>query len=330
MDEQRIKWYRIPVEKEKLAELNRRSDLRGFFQCGSLLLLAVLTGTACFLAWQAGDWRLILPSFFLHGTLVSFFGPPATIHELSHGTPFKSQKINEFFIRIFSFLSWTNFVFFRTSHAKHHQLTLHKGRDLEIVLPLKIRPVDVLYWFAFNPSYVSQVLKMHLRHARGIIQGEWEERIFTPDNPENRKALIQWARIMMVGHLVLAVLFIMIGEPILILIVQFPFYAGWLANLVGFPQHAGLKSDIDDFRYLCRTMTVSPVPAFLYWNMNYHTEHHMYPAVPFWRLPELHRLLRHDMPVPNKGLLSAWREIITIQRRQKIEPGYTFDQFERK
>ena len=330
MNEQRIKWYRIPVEKEKLTELNRRSDLHGFLQCGSLLLLGTLTGSGCYAACQTGNWLWILPAFFVHGTLISFFGPPAAIHELSHGTPFKTKFLNELFFRIFGFLSWTNFVFFRTSHPHHHQLTLHKGRDLEIVLPLHFRPVDALYSLTFNPFWVIQQLKTHLRHSLGKIEGEWESRIFPEADIANRRALSSWARILLLGHLALAGIFIATGQWILIPIVQLPFYCSWLAILCGFPQHAGLKSDIDDFRYLCRTMLISPIPRYFYWNMNYHTEHHMYPAVPFWKLPELHRLLRHDMPVPNKGLLSAWKEILRIQKRQKTEPGYAFDQFERK
>ena len=330
MDEQRIKWYRIPVEKEKLAELNRRSDLRGFLQCGSLLLLGALTGSGCYAAYQTGSWLWILSAFFVHGTLISFFGPPAAIHELSHGTPFKTKFWNELFIRIFGFLSWTNFVFFRTSHPQHHQLTLHKGRDLEIVLPMRFRPVDALYSLTFNPFWIIQQLKTHLRHSLGKIEGEWESRIFPEADAGNRRALINWARVLVIGHLALAILFIATGQWILIPIIQFPFYCSWLAILCGFPQHAGLKSDIDDFRYLCRTMLLSPIPRYLYWNMNYHTEHHMYPAVPFWKLPELHRLLQHDLPVPNKGILSAWKEILLVQKRQKTEPDYAFDQFERK
>jgi fatty acid desaturase len=329
MNDDRISWYRIKLEKETLSDLNRRSDLRGLLQCGSLILTATVTGSLCFLAWSTGRWPLIMAAFLLHGTILSFLEPTAAIHELSHGTSFKNKKWNEFFIRIFSFLSWTNFVFFRTSHAKHHQLTLHTGRDLEIVLPIKVRPVDVLYWFTFNPVYVFQALKTHLRHARGIIRGEWEEHIFPESDAKNRQVLMRRARILVFGHLALAVLFIAVGHPILILIVQFPFYGSWLANLCGVPQHAGLKSDIDDFRYLCRTMVLSPIPAWLYWNMNYHTEHHMYPAVPFRKLPKLHRLLAHDMPKPNRGLLHAWKEIIAIQKKQKTDPDYGFDPFER-
>ena len=38
------------------------------------------------------------------------------------------------------------------------------------------------------------------------------------------------------------------------------------------------------------------VVRFLYWHMNYHIEHHMYAAVPCYRLGRLHRAIRHELP----------------------------------
>lgn len=43
-------------------------------------------------------------------------------------------------------------------------------------------------------------------------------------------------------------------------------------------QHAGLSDNVPDFRLCCRTMILNPFFRFLYWHMNYHTEHHMYAA----------------------------------------------------
>ena len=31
---------------------------------------------------------------------------------------------------------------------------------------------------------------------------------------------------------------------------------------------------------------------FFYWNMNYHVEHHMYAAVPYYNLPKLRKAIR--------------------------------------
>jgi len=325
----RIKWYRTPVERETLKELNQRSDLRGFLQAVPALLLCTLTGYNCYAAYQSGMWFWILGAFFLHGTVMSFNGPAAATHELSHGTPFKTKFWNEFFIRIFSFLSWTNFVFFRTSHSKHHQLTLHTGRDLEVVLPVRIRLRDLLYALTFDPLAIFNRIKTQVQFCFGKIEGEWPLRLFPEEDAKGRKELRNWARVLVAGHFALTVLFIAMGQWILIPIILLPLYGGWLAMLCGALQHAGLQSDRDDFRYTSRTILISFIPRRLYWNMNYHIEHHMYAAVPFWKLPKLHDLIKHDSPTPNKGLFSAWKEILKIQRRHKTEPDYVFDQFDR-
>jgi len=44
-----------------------------------------------------------------------------------------------------------------------------------------------------------------------------------------------------------------------------------------------------DLRHNTVTVT-SPVIGFLWANITYHVEHHMYPRVPFYRLPKLHRM----------------------------------------
>ena len=61
---------------------------------------------------------------------------------------------------------------------------------------------------------------------------------------------------------------------------------------------------------------------FLYMNMNYHVEHHMFPLVPFHALPRLHEAIKDDCPTPYPNLYTAWREIILVTIRQLKDPGY--------
>jgi fatty acid desaturase len=52
-------------------------------------------------------------------------------------------------------------------------------------------------------------------------------------------------------------------------------------------QHSGMNRDADDFRRNSRTVLLGPFNAFLYSNMNFHCEHHMFPGVPYYHLPLL-------------------------------------------
>ena len=64
-------------------------------------------------------------------------------------------------------------------------------------------------------------------------------------------------------------------------------------------EHTGCSEDRNGLTNTRTTLASWPV-RFLMWNMPYHAEHHLYPAVPFHRLPDLHRLiaerLRHVTP----------------------------------
>ena len=65
-----------------------------------------------------------------------------------------------------------------------------------------------------------------------------------------------------------------------------------------------------------------PVCRFIYWNMNYHVEHHMFPMVPYHALPKLHEVIKHDLPAPiSDRSWTAYREMIPAFLRQLRKEG---------
>jgi hypothetical protein len=97
-------------------------------------------------------------------------------------------------------------------------------------------------------------------------------------------------------------------------------YGSWLQFIYGHTQHAGLAENVLDHRLNSRTIYLNPVNRYLYWEMNYHVEHHMFPLVPYHNLARLHELIKGDMPKPYSGLLEAWREIVPALVRQWKDP----------
>ena len=67
---------------------------------------------------------------------------------------------------------------------------------------------------------------------------------------------------------------------------------------------------------------MNPINRYLYWNMGYHLEHHMFPLVPYHALGKLHEIIKADTPTPYNGLLAAYREIIPAVVRQSKDPDY--------
>jgi fatty acid desaturase len=102
-------------------------------------------------------------------------------------------------------------------------------------------------------------------------------------------------------------------------------YGAWVHVMTGLTQHAGLPENVLDHRLNCRTVYMNPVLRFIYWNMNYHVEHHMFPMVPYHRLQELHEEMRKFCPPPYPGVIAAYREIIPAILRQVKEPGWSIE-----
>jgi fatty acid desaturase len=75
---------------------------------------------------------------------------------------------------------------------------------------------------------------------------------------------------------------------------------------------------------VCHTVKVNPLIGFLYWHMNYHAEHHMYAAVPFFNLAGFHNAIRGDMQMPQKSCLACIRLLVQIKKRQKDDPSYVY------
>jgi fatty acid desaturase len=322
-----IGWYRTHIDNKVLQELHARSDLLAFAQSlGHLGLLAITGGTAWYAAGR-WPWPLVVLIVFLHGTCYAFM--INAVHELGHNTVFRTKSLNSFFCHVFAFLGWINHYMFQASHARHHRYTLHPPNDLEVVLPVKIVRKQFYKSAIANPMGIRWLVGENLRIARGKLRGEWELRLFPESEPEKRRPAMNWSRAILAGH---AMIYLVSLAGVLLGHLRFgmlplltslaPLYGGWLFFLCNNTQHIGLKDNVPDFRLSCRSFMLNPIAKFLYWHMNYHIEHHMYAAVPCYKLGKLHRIIEHDLPPTPRGIAATWRDIAAIQAIQAKDPKY--------
>ena len=99
-------------------------------------------------------------------------------------------------------------------------------------------------------------------------------------------------------------------------------YGGTLRHLFALSQHVGLAVNVNDHRLNTRTIILGPLLSYLYLNMNYHLEHHLYPAVPYYHLPRLYKELAPQCPPAYQGFLSVFIEMIPVLLKQRYQPGY--------
>ena len=329
-----IDWYRTPIDRDDLTLLMQRSDLRGWLQTLPHLGAWFISGWLAYLAFDAlgtDNWMWLLPllilALFVHGSIGPFLGLVA-IHELQHRTVFKTRVLNEIFEVLYAFLSWSDFIWYKYSHPLHHKATCHHAYDGEVYLPQKFNFSRWRVWLAllaWNPLTTLALIVKWWRVANGHVDGAWNQYVLPSDTTRLRLRYKRWARTLLLGHGLLACCFIVSGHWFLMVIFTIGTqYCAWLGFLCGLPQHYGMQPNSPDFRYNTRTFTCAWLPAFLYWNMQYHVEHHMYPAVPFFNLPKLREKLAHDLPPAPHGLRATWKEMIEIKRRLSADKEYQF------
>ncbi|MCX7063521.1 MAG: fatty acid desaturase [Proteobacteria bacterium] len=250
----KISWYRSPIDRALLTKLMQRNNGRGALQTAAHLGLFFVTAYLAYLAFlnvNSANWYgsvpLLLLALFAHGTIGPFMGLIA-IHELQHRTVFESKAMNAFFEKVYAFISWSDYVWYESSHVKHHQVTCHRAYDGEVQLPQKFSLRRWSFWLgllAWNPSATWAKLKLVWNHANGRIEGAWYRHVLPESDSALRRRHRNWARTLLIGHGLLAALFILTGHWFLIVVFTFgTFYCGWLGFLCGLPQHFGLNSRV--------------------------------------------------------------------------------------
>lgn len=307
-------WYRSPIPRARLKELMRRSDGPALRDTALWVGLAAATAAGGVALW--GSWGA-LPLFVVYGVLYGS-ASDSRWHEMGHGTAFRSRWLDEAVYQLASFCIMREPTVWRWQHARHHSDTLIVGRDAEIVAMRPARLARILLNLVGLVDVPLALASMVL-HASGRLSAE--ERTFVP--AEEARKVVRTSRIWLAIYLAVVAAAVASGSWVPLVLVGGPrLYGASLAVVYGLTQHAGLGENVLDHRLNTRTVLMNPVHRFLYLNMNYHTEHHMFPLVPYHRLPALHEQLVGDLPAPYPSLWAAYREILPAVLRQLRDPTY--------
>lgn len=309
-------WYHSRVPRQRMKELMQRRDAPALRDLA--LWLAAIVGSGAIAGWlylQGSWWALpfFLAYFVLYGSTSD-----ARWHECGHGTAFRTAWINDAVYEIASFMVFRNATVWRWSHARHHTDTIIVGRDPEIVAMRPPHVWKVLLNFLALPNLYYGFKEMFI-HSMGRLTPD--QATFIPE-AERPKVYLR-ARIYLAIYASVIILALAFRTWLPLLYVGLPvLFGGWLIMYLALTQHVGLAEDVLDHRLNARTIYMNPLLRFLYLNMNYHVEHHMFPMVPYHNLPALHEELKADMPKPYRSTFEAYREIIATLKRQLTDPGH--------
>lgn len=308
-------WYTPPIAREKLRLLLERRDGPAVRDTLLWFALLLISGVCGYLLWGT-VWAAI--PFAVYGVLYAS-SSDSRWHETSHGTAFKTDWMNNALYELASFMVLRESVRWRWSHTRHHSDTIIAGRDPEIAVK---RPVDRLNVFLLNFLDIA-ALRLYASSMALHLFGRLtpEERTFIPASEQPK--LFLRARIYFLIYAALVAFAVYSGSLLPLMYVGLPnLYGSWLMVIYGYTQHAGLAENVLDHRLNTRTVYMNRLNRFLYWNMGYHLEHHLFPLVPYHALPRLHALIKEYLPTPYNGLLETYREIIPALLRQSTDPAY--------
>ena len=319
-------WWQPKIDKKDLKNLMKRSDGKAWIHTILYFSMLLVFGYIAYLSW--GTWWSI-PAFFIYGAI--YANSNSRWHEYGHRTVFRTRWLNDFFYEISSFLAFFEPVSWRWSHANHHSKTRHIDLDLEIAdpRPVKLWPIFFTEFFGYYriKAEFIKIIKHSLRDFKinkdftgnkpplSIID-------LVPNSQINRMVWTSRIFLLIIFSTIFFAYYIGSFIPLL-LIVTPQIYGSPILWILAFTQHAGLKFNSSDHRETTRTLYLGPILGyFLYSEMQYHIEHHVFPQVPFYNLSKLHQLIKSQLPKSNSGLIDAYREIIPAMLKQSKDPLY--------
>ena len=311
-------WFRAKIDRKKLKELSRRSDYEGWKHIFIYISTMIILGLASIYTWGT-LW--FIPVYL---TYCMFWGGADAIwHECGHRTAFKTRALNDFFYHIASYMNNFEPVRWRWSHSLHHSYTASVDpHDFEVdesifsknnLVTFILRFIPGYYFFTLHKSLHTEILK----HAFGV-----ETKVMKECIPEEKKVnCIRSSRIFVILWIITIFVCFLMDTILPILLFLIPKFFIFLNPIWGLTQHMGLKENSKDHRESTRSVRLNPIFSFIYWKMEYHIEHHMFPMVPSYNLPKLYEEIKDQLPKP-QTLFQAYREIIPAVIKKSKNPDY--------
>ena len=287
------------IERQALAELNRLRDAPAWTRLASHLLLILIGGVA---------WRLeTLPlAVRLLGLLVSGLGLAtcfAPLHECCHRTAFRSKAVNDAVAWLMGLLSFYNATFYRRYHQWHHRYTHQPGLDPELDDPV---PTTWLSYALELSGWTWWTGKLR-GHAR-LLWGDLSSIPFM--SPELMPQVRRSVRLQFAVYAAVALLSIVGGHGFLLWSWLLPLAIGQpVLRFFLLAEHTGCAYSDDGLRNTRTTLTNAPV-RWLMWNMPFHSEHHLYPSLPFHALPAAHRWIGPRLQHLDCGYVAVHRQLL--------------------
>jgi fatty acid desaturase len=215
------------------------------------------------------------------------------MHEGTHYLLFKNRRLNAVVSELF--LAWPLFITTRTyrgSHFAHHRhVNTERDPDLMRKQSSASEWEFPTSWGALVALLAKDVLGLHTRQLFSDFDDMWDQ------NAAKKEGVDFYVVARVLYYLlVLSVVTYFRLWPVFLLLWVVPILT-WLKMIMRIRSIAEHFAIENDHAY---TQSRTTLPSLLERvfvaprQVNFHLEHHLYPSVPFYRLPQLHALLMKD------------------------------------
>ncbi len=300
-----------PLTARQTRELSARSSLRGTVHLGTHLGLVCVFAALLWGTWGT-LWTPVL--WCMTGIVVNYLY--AAQHELSHGTVFASRRANALWGRVIGLLMLYPRDYDRHHHLRHHRYTGDPNQDAELAFrtPYTLRSYvlyvsGLTYWWGRLTSLVACASGTFDAYERPAAVA--------------RKLTLE-ARIHLAIYGTIAVVSVATGSWLVLAVWLGPMLTmKWTHQVQNTVEHTGMAMT-DDLWASTRTVAAPAPWRWLVWNMTFHTAHHAYPSVPFFRLADLHTELVKSAGSPQTVTYSGFQRWVLARLYERPESDGAF------
>lgn len=278
---------------EVLGELTQLSPWRSTLAVGTTLVaIAVLLGVA----WTHFTWWVVIPAVVLIG--IQQHALFVLAHDSAHYRLYETRWLNDAIGRFVGTIGGVSMMSYRVIHRLHHNnlygevdpdIALHGGYPRGKAYLLKKLAKDVCGLTAFKTYayfFGNPAINANTQQAQRPLDD-------TSAALRTAARRDRWG--VVAFHLGAPIVALALGGPLALA----KYLVLWTLPLVTIIQpilrlraicEHGAVTDLSTPLTAARTNLVGPVARFVMFphHVNYHVEHHLFPAVPHYRLPRLH------------------------------------------
>ena len=225
----------------------------------------------------------------------SIHGLGILMHEGVHRTMFRNPSLNHWVAFLCGVPALLSVSSYRVGHLPHHRHERNAGDP------------DELENVSTNPRILSLLFMLTL--LAGEIFGVYRVgplNVFKCKPAERRAIVLEYSIIVFIATIVV----VFVPGWILLHAWLFPVLVGrQLTNVRTLSEH--VLTDRDNPVSPTRTVVSNKFVSYFMCNLNYHTEHHLFPSVPYYNLRSVHTLLKEEFLAHGVQVYRSYTEFLT-------------------